>query len=176
MKTSAHTHRDLIDEGKSKLRVCGDYCMVHKQILKIVPNLPNGLEEVEKAAGYEFYWETDAVACYSQFVLALGQSREALAVCSPVGLVQPTTLPFGQRNSGTEAQGPYRAAAAKMNKARHGNNYVDDWIGYANNIEDLFADFIVFLRVCRKYSITFGLPKTRFDFREAQFFVFRVNK
>jgi hypothetical protein len=25
------------------------------QIVKIVPNLPNGLEEVEKAAGHEYY-------------------------------------------------------------------------------------------------------------------------
>ncbi len=83
MKTPAHTHKDLIDVGKCKLRVCGDYRKVNTQIVKIVPNLPNGLEEVEKAAGHEFFWETDAVACYSQFVLALGQSREALAVVPP---------------------------------------------------------------------------------------------
>jgi hypothetical protein len=175
MKTPAHTHKDLIDIGKCKLSVCGDYRMVNKQILKIVPNLPNGLEEVERAAGHEYYWETDAVACYLQFVLAHGRSREALAVWSPVGLVQPTTLPFGQRNSGTEAQGPYRAVAAEMNPGRHGN-YVDDWIGYSNSLEQLTADFEVFLRVCRKYSITLGPPKTRFGYKEAQFFGFRVNK
>ncbi len=103
---------------------------VNTQIVKIVTNLPNEIEEVEKAAGHEYFWETDAVACYSQFVLAAGQSREALAVWSPLGLVQPMTLPFafGQRNSGTEAQGPYRAAANELNKGRHGN-YVDDWVG-----------------------------------------------
>jgi hypothetical protein len=149
MKTPAHEHKDLIDVGKCKLRVCGDYRKVNTQIMKIVPNLPNGIEEVEKAAGHAYYWETDAVACYSQFVLAPRQSREALAVWSPIGLVQPTTLPFGQRNSGTEAQGPYRAAAAEMNKGRHGN-YVDDWVGYANTLRQLLDDFAVFLRVCRK--------------------------
>ncbi len=106
MKTPAHAHKDLIDVGKCKLRVWCDYRIVNTQIVKIVPNLPNGIEEMEKAAGYEYYWETDAVACYSQFVLAPGKSREALAVWTPIGLVQPTTLPFGQRNSGTEAQGP----------------------------------------------------------------------
>ena len=168
MKTPAHTHKDLIDVGKCKLRVCGDYRKVNTQIVKIVTNLPNGIEEVEKAAGHEYFWETDAVACYSQFVLAAGQSREALAVWSPLGLVQPTTLPFGQRNSGTEAQGPYRAAASELNKGRHGN-YVDDWVGYANTIEQLFDDFALFLRVCRKYAITLGPQKTRFGFREAQF-------
>jgi hypothetical protein len=175
MKTPAAAHKDLVDIGKYKIRVCGDYRMVNQQVLKIVPNLPNGLEEVEKAAGHRFFWETDAVACYSQFVLALGRSREALAVWSPIGLVQPTTLPFGQRNSGTEAQGPYRAAASEMKAGRHGN-YVDDWIGYANDLEQLFDDFAVFLRVCSKYQITLGPPKTRFGYSEAQFFGFRVNE
>jgi hypothetical protein len=66
MKTPAHTHKDLIDVGKCRLRVCGDYRKVNTQIVKIVPNLPNGLEEVEKAAGHELFWETDAVACYSR--------------------------------------------------------------------------------------------------------------
>jgi hypothetical protein len=174
MKTPAHTHKDLEDIGKCKLRVCGDYRLVNQQIVKIVPNLPNGLEEVEKAAGHEYYWETDAVACYSQFVLARGRSREALAVWTPIRLVQPTTLPFGQRNSGTEAQGPYRAAANEMNKGWHGN-YVDDWVGYADTLEQLFQDFFVFLGVCRKYQITLG-PKTKFGFREAQFFGFRIDK
>ncbi len=94
---------------------------------------------------------------------------------SPLGLVQPTTLPFGQRNSGTETQGPYRAAANELNKGRHGN-YVDDWVGYANTTDQLFEDFALFLRVCRKYAITLGPPKTRFGFKEAQFFGFRVNK
>jgi hypothetical protein len=129
MKTPAHTHKDLIDVGKCKLRVCGDYRKVNSQICKIVPNLPNGLEEIEKAAGHDYFWETDAVACYSQFVLAPGRSREALAIWSPIGLVHPTTLPFGQRNSGTEAQGPYRAAASELSKGRHGN-YVDNWVEY----------------------------------------------
>ncbi len=175
MKTPAAAHKDLVDIGKCKIRVCGDYRMVNQQILKLVPNLPNGLDEVEKAAGHRFYWETDAVACYSQFVLAPGRSREALAVWSPIGLVQPTTLPFGQRNSGTEAQGPYRAAANEMNPGRHGN-YVDDWIGYSNDLEQLFADFAVFLGVCAKYSITLGPPKTGFGYPEAQFFGFRVNE
>ncbi len=175
MKTPASAHKDLVDIGKCKIRVCGDYRMVNQQILKIVPNLPNGLEEVERAAGHRFYWETDAVACYSQFVLAPGRSREALAVWSPIGLVQPTTLPFGQRNSGTEAQGPYRAAATEMNVGRHGN-YVDDWIGYSNDLEQLFSDFAIFLQVCRKYQITLGPPKTRFGYSEAQFFGFRVNE
>jgi hypothetical protein len=159
MKTPASQHKDLVDISKCKLRVCGDYRAVNSQIAKIVPNLPTGLEEVEKAAGHLWYWESDSVACYSQFTLAAGRSRETLAVWTPLGLVQPTTLPFGQKNSGTEAQGPYRAAASEMNRGRHGS-YVDDWIGYSNELDQLIEDFGCFLKVCEKYVITLGTAKT----------------
>jgi hypothetical protein len=92
--------------------------------------------------------------------------------------VQPTTLPFGQKNSGTEVQGPYRAAAGEMQRERYGN-YVDDWIGYSNDIDQFVEDFARFLEVCNKYSITLGISKTklgRFGYPEAQIFGFRVNK
>ena len=35
MKTPAHAHKDLIDVGKCKLRVCGDYRMCERYELKI---------------------------------------------------------------------------------------------------------------------------------------------
>ncbi len=104
------------------------------------------------AAGHKHYWESDSVACYSQFVLAKGRSREALAVWTPLGLVQPTTLPFGQKNSGTDAQGPYRAAAAEMRNGRHGD-YVDDWIGWADSEEQLCEDFADFLHRSREEQV-----------------------
>jgi hypothetical protein len=98
-----------------------------------------------------------------------------LAIWTPIELVQPTTLPFGQKNSGTEAQGPYRAAAGEMERGRHGN-YVDDWIGYSDDLNQLIDDFARFLEVCQKYGITLGISKTRIGYPEAQFFGFRVNK
>ncbi len=65
MKTPAQVHKDHVDLSKCKLRVCGDYRKVNSQICKIVPNLPTGLDEVERAAGHKLYWESDSVACYS---------------------------------------------------------------------------------------------------------------
>ena len=62
-----------------------------------------------------------------------------------------------------------------MNRVRHGN-YVDDWIGYSNELDQLIEDFECFLKVCEKYVITLGTAKTRFGYSEAQFFGFRVNK
>ncbi len=119
MKTPANQHKDLVDVGKCKLRVCGDYRAVNSQIAKIVPNLPTGLVEVEKAAGHSYYWESDSVACYSRFTLAAGPSREALAIWTPLGLVQPTTLPFEQKNcSGRDASRPPRQVRGRLGRLR----------------------------------------------------------
>jgi hypothetical protein len=158
--------------GQCKLRVCGDYRMANSQIDKLTPNLPTGTHELEKAAGHQFYWESDSVACYNSFVLAPGLSREALAIWTPIGLLQPCVLPFGQKNSGTEAQGPYRQAAAALKNL---SNYVDDWLGYADTIEALIDDLVKFLTVCRQANITLNVHKTKIGFRIATFFGFDVS-
>jgi hypothetical protein len=119
------------------------------------------------------YFEADSVACYNSFHLAPGISREALAVWTPIGLLQPTVLPFGQKHSGTEAQGPYLLAAKKLRKV---SNYVDDWLGFADEFSELLANFESFLAVCLEFNITLNTSKTRFGFPQAQFFGFQVDQ
>jgi hypothetical protein len=154
---SGQTARDA-DIKDCKLRVCGDYRLVNTQISKMVPNLPTGTHELERAAGHKYYFETDSVACYNSFQLAPGASREALAIWTPSGLVQPTVLPFGQKNSGTEAQGPYREAAKHLKNV---SNYVDDWLGYANSYEQLCDSWEQLLQVCETSNITLNATKTK---------------
>ncbi len=81
------------------------------------------------------------MACYNSFILKEGISREALAILTPIGLIQPCVLPFGQKNSGTEAQAAYIAAAKDLKNVI---NYVDDWVGFANTIEELIENFRAF--------------------------------
>jgi hypothetical protein len=113
LKPPGNATAELADLKDCKLRPCGDYRLVNTQIQKIAPNLPTGLHQLEQASGYRWYFEADSVACYHSFRLAPGASREALVVWTPIGLMQPTVLPFGQKNSGTEAQGPYLLAAKR---------------------------------------------------------------
>jgi hypothetical protein len=40
-------------------------------------------------------------------------------------------------------------------------SYVDDWVGYADTVEQLHDDFAVFLSVCRKYQITLDPPQNK---------------
>ena len=168
---SGQTARDA-DIKDCKPRVCGDYRLVNTQISKMVPNLPTGTHELERAAGHKFYFETDSVACYNSFQLAPGASREALAIWTPAGLVQPTVLPFGQKNSGTEAQGPYREAAKHLKNV---SNYVDDWLGYANTLDDLCAHWERLLQVCQQARITLNTTKTKIGYESADFFGFTAS-
>jgi hypothetical protein len=92
LKPPANQTAELADLKDCKLRPCGDYRLVNTQIDKIAPNLPTGLHQLEQAAGYRMYFEADSVACYNSFRLAPGISREALAVWTPIGLLQPTVL------------------------------------------------------------------------------------
>ena len=80
------------DIADCELRVTGDYRQVNLQIQKLVPNLPTGTHQLERAAGHRYYFESDSVVCYNSFVLAPGRSREALAIWTPIGLVQPTVI------------------------------------------------------------------------------------
>jgi hypothetical protein len=161
LKPPANQTAELANLKDCKLRPCGDYRLVNSQIDKVAPNLPTGLHQLEQASGYKMYFEADSVACYNSFRLAPGLSREALAVWTPIGLMQPTVLPFGQKSSGTEAQGPYMLAAKKLKQV---SNYVDDWLGYANDFETLFANLKAFLGVCLEYNITLNTTKNRFGF------------
>jgi hypothetical protein len=172
LKPPGNTTAELANLKYCKLRPCGDYRLVNSQIVKIAPNLPTGLHQLEQASGYRLYFKADSVACYHSFRLEPGASREALAVWTPTGLLQPTVPPFGQKNSGTEAQGPYLLAAKKL---RQVSNYVDDWLGYANDFDELLRNFTDFLAVCLEYNITLNTSKTKFGFPSAQFFGFKVD-
>ena len=87
-----------------------------------------------------------------------------MAKWTPRGLVQPTVLPFGQKNSGTEAQGPYRAAAASL---RQIPNYpcVDDWLRCPNTISDLvMAGLGLFFHLSVRALTPRGLLRSAYDF------------
>jgi hypothetical protein len=73
------------------------------QLLKTVPTTPNGTEELAKFPGYKWYWATDRFSMYNAFALAPGPSRQLLAIHTPIGLIEPTRMVFGEMNTDTVA-------------------------------------------------------------------------
>ncbi len=53
--------------------------------------------------GYKWYWGTDRFSMYNAFALAPGPSRQLLAIHTPLGLLEPTRMIFGEMNAGTVA-------------------------------------------------------------------------
>jgi hypothetical protein len=91
---------DIIQCG---IRVCGDYRMSNDQLQKSFPSTANGTEELSKLPGYNLYWITDRFSMYNAYGLEPGPSRELLAVHTPLGLIEPTRMVFGEMNAGTVA-------------------------------------------------------------------------
>jgi hypothetical protein len=91
---------DIKDCG---LRVRGDYRRPNDQLQKSFPSTANGTDELAKLPGYTFYWITDRFSMYDAYALRPGPSRELLAVHTPLGLIEPTRMVFGEMNAGTVA-------------------------------------------------------------------------
>ena len=111
------------------------------------------------------FFKTDAISAYNQILLAR-ESRPILAVWTPIGLIQPTRLPFGVINAGTVLQ-------RKMSKLRQQlspefreqfSNYADDFTGGVKDITRLVPFVRDFLNVCRKNKITLGPKKTEIGY------------
>ncbi len=85
------------------MRVCGDYRMANAQLQKSFPTTANGTDELAKLPGYSFYGWADRFSMYNAYALEPGPSRELLAIHTPLGLIEPTRMVFGEMNAGTVA-------------------------------------------------------------------------
>ena len=139
-KTPSHAPKD-IDITACGLRVCGNYHRPNDQLDKSVPTTPNGTDELAKLPGYKLYWATDRFSMYNAFALALGSSRQLLAIHTPLGLIEPTRMVFGELNAGTVACAQIPAQIRTLpNKAYlRTAAYVDDNAQGSHTFEDLLA-------------------------------------
>ena len=73
--------------------------MANDQLQKSFPSTANGTDELAKLPGYSLYWCTDRFSMYNAYGLTPGPSRELLAVHTPLGLIEPTRMVFGEMNA-----------------------------------------------------------------------------
>jgi hypothetical protein len=101
-KTPPNAPKD-VDIKQCGMRVCGDYRMANEQLQKSFPTTAKGTDELSKLPGYTYYWYTDRFSMYNAYALEPSPSRELLAVHTPLGLIEPTRMVFGEMNAGTVA-------------------------------------------------------------------------
>ena len=175
-KTPPGSPKD-VDITKCAIRVCGDYRAANDQLEKSTPTLTNGTDELSKLPGYQYYWQTDHFGMYHAYRLAPGPSRELLAIHTPIGPIEPTRMVFGEKNAGTAASTPVRAALRHLPNDAHLRTalYVDDNAQGSHTTDQLCEGWNDYLDLCVKQKWTLGANKTQIGYPTCTFFGFDVD-
>jgi hypothetical protein len=176
-KTPPNAHKD-VDIRQCGMRVCGDYRMPNEQLQKSFPSTANGTEELSKLPGYSLYWYTDRFSMYNAYSLEPGPSREIFAIHTPLGLLEPTRMVFGEMNAGTVACSSTPAIIRTLPDNAHLRtaSYVDDHAQGAHTFADLLKGYTDFLALCQQENWTLNATKTKVGFPSCPFFGFIADK
>ena len=167
-----------VDIRQCGIRVCGDYRMPNDQLQKSFPTTANGTDELSKLPGYSLYWWTDRFSMYNAYSLEPGPSRELLAVHTPLGLIEPTRMVFGEMNAGTVACAATPAILRTLPDSAHLRTaaYVDDHAQGSHSFAELLKGYTDFLALCERENWTLNATKTFVGFSSCVFFGFHVDK
>ena len=136
------------------------------------------------------YISADAAAQFWSFELE-PESRDILAVHTPLGLLRFTRMPFGCLTSPAIAQGCYRLMLSELganaeraqqlrafqtaaDMRQRCSTFQDDFLFGVNNFNELLELLKAFLALCEEYSVTLNPAKCRVGFTEETFF-FRLR-
>ena len=100
---------------------------VNDQIKKLAPYVPDLKGQIERYADCTHFMETDGMDAYNTVELDV-KSRNVLALRTPIGIIRPTRLVEGMRNSGTIYQQRMSRTMAKIpqDSKCHVSNYMDE--------------------------------------------------
>jgi hypothetical protein len=152
--------------------------MPNEQLQKSFPSTANGTDELSKLPGYSYYWYSDRFSMYNAYSLEPGPSREILAIHTPLGLLEPTRMVFGEMNAGTVACAATPAIIRTLPNNVHLRtaSYVDDHAQVAHTFADLLQGYTDFLALCQQENWTLNATKTKVGFPSCPFFGFVVDK
>ena len=105
------------EEGKvSGWRICGDYRNLNAVTKADAEPLELVQTVFDQLAGMQYFSKLDLLKGFNQIPVA-AKSRELMAVSTPVGLYQPTVMPFGVKNApGSFQREMRRVLQQRLNK------------------------------------------------------------
>ena len=118
------------EEGKvSGWRICGDYRNLNAVTKADAEPLELVQTVFDQLAGMQYFSKLDLRKGFNQIPVA-AKSRELMAVSTPVGLYQPTVMPFGVKNApGSFQREMRRVLQQRLNKGVF--VFIDDIIVYS---------------------------------------------
>ena len=88
------------DDDIFDVRIVGNYVYVNSQIERLQPCDPDAMSQVRHALGHHVYWYTNGNQQYQGWTIDNVNSRNALAIWTPIGLIRLTRLQVGETNAG----------------------------------------------------------------------------
>ena len=156
----------LVAKPNHGIRVTGDYVNVNKTLDKLPVRLPNMDDQLRRHRGSKFFLVTDAIQGYHQKELA-PESRQKLAIWTPLGLMVPTRLQMGTKNAGSTYQAAITGALSTLPKEVRDrvSNYMDDFLISGRTYKEFLRNVDKFLQMCRDHGITLNPAKTKAGFK-----------
>ena len=123
------------DKGEvSGWRICGDYRNLNDVTKADAEPLPLMQMAYDRLAGMQYFSKLDLLKGFNQIPVEL-KSREYMAVSTPVGLYQPTVMPFGVKNApGSFQREMRRVLRGRLNKGVF--VFIDDIIIWSRTEEE----------------------------------------
>ena len=129
------------DKGEvSGWRICGDYRNLNDVTKADAEPLPLMQAVFDRLAGMQYFSKLDLLKGFNQIPVEQ-PSRELMAVSTPVGLYQPTVMPFGVKNApGSFQREMRRVLRPLLERPNPGVAvYIDDIIVYSRTPEEQVA-------------------------------------
>ena len=172
------------------IRIVGDYVYVNSQIERLQPCGPDAMSQVQHASGHHAYWYTDGDQQYQGWAIDDVVSRNALAIWTPIGLIRPTRLQFGERNAGVVTQGAVTIMLESDIDPKHRAHIIngaDDFTGFADHVMrvdgtveidwwGLAKSFVAMVEMADKNNMSLKASKTFFGSPEADFWGHTLDK
>jgi hypothetical protein len=100
------------------------------------------MSQIRHAAGHQRYWYTDGDQQYQGWALHKS-TRDVLSIWTPIGLLRPTRLQFGETNAGAVTQGAVNVMLERDIDSVHRKQIVngaDDFTGFCDLIKNEAAN------------------------------------
>ena len=115
-------------------RICGDYRNLNAVTKAEADGLPLMQTVFDRLAGMRYFSKLDLLKGFNQIPVDK-KSRELMAVSTPVGLYQPTVMPFGVKNApGSFQREMRRVLSGRLNKGVF--VFIDDIIVYSSTVDE----------------------------------------
>jgi hypothetical protein len=166
------THTKPTIDEHTIWRICTDYRQLNKDTKKNGHPLPNAMDQIQRAAGHNFYCFIDLKDGFWRIKIA-EKDREKTAFTTPFGLFEWTHMPFGLCNAPATFQ-------ALIDEITGDIEYVagllDDIAVWGDTLEQLHQRVRTVLRKLTDYGMILNVRKSTMFVTEGVFLGFVVSR